>query len=209
VWLVAGPVFGPGGQLADAERVTAVLNAAGVDAVLLDPSWLELGTASLERLLAKTRFYVLGANVLDGDGKSPGHEMMVKRLGSARIAVTGIWLDSVPGWRFRSPEYAARLIEPVLRQRADVVGALAGPNRHVSGWGLDFVAGASAEGAVSALPSVEPGRLRRVDVRITGGVAGRMVVAEQQVGAIAPDSAVQQLIDSLWRPRVEGREVGQ
>lgn len=203
LWLVTGDVIGesPADRTGAASRAEALLDAAGVDAVLLTPGWLALGRPSLDRFLTAARFYVLGANLVDSSGRTLGHELMVKKAGSARVGVAGIWLDSAKvrstGARFVAPEFATRRIEPVLRQRADVVGLLAGPRGTVEGWGVDFVAGAEAGRALTAQPSSTAGRIRRVDARLSGGVLTKLTAIEQDISRLMPDSLVLRVLDSI------------
>ena len=203
LWLVTGGFLddSPADRLGAASRAQRLLDAAGVDAVLFTPGWLELGRPVLDRFLAEAHFYVLGANLVDSSGRTLGHELMVKKAGSARVGVAGIWLDSakVPSAaaRFVAPDFATRRIEPVLRQRADVVGLLVGPKGSVEGWGVDFVAGAEAGRALSALPSSAGGRIRRINARLSGGVLTNLTLTEQDISGLVPDSLVLRTMDSI------------
>ena len=203
LWLVTGGFLddSPTDRLGAASRAQRLLDAAGVDAVLLTPGWLALGRPVLDRFLAEAHFYVLGANLVDSSGRTLGHELMVKKAGSARVGVAGIWLDSVnvrsTAARFIAPDFATRRIEPVLRQRADVVGLLVGPRGSVDGWGVDFVAGTDAGRALSALPSSAAGRIRRINARLSGGVLTNLTSTEQDISGLVPDSLVLWTMDSI------------
>jgi hypothetical protein len=197
-WFIVGPVLSDSREqaAAEAERAVLVLNAAGVDAVLLDPGWLGLNRPLLDRLVSEARFYLLGANLADREGRLAGFEFMAKNVRGTRVAATGVWLDSVPGWSVGPAERTARRVAVLLRQRADVIGLLVGPDRPVSGRDFDFVAGARGE-CLSLEPSGGAGQVRRADLHLSGGVMTRVTQTEETYAGIEPDTAVARVTDSL------------
>ncbi len=197
VWLVVGPVLHSKSSIEYAERVVAVLNAAGVDGVLLDEAWFQLeNLPRLRRLVDQSSCYLLNASYLEKNGSAVGRELMIKRVGGVRIGVVGFLLDSVPGWSWRNPDYVAGLLEPAVRQRADLVGALVGSGRQVPGWTFDFVAGATADGAPSLLPK-SANELCRLDVQTLSGTARLTMTTFALSDDILPDSAVMAVVSSL------------
>jgi hypothetical protein len=206
VWMVDGSVFQDpwATACADGSDEVRLLGTAGVDAVLLTPDWLSFGLHRQQELVNSARFYVLGANLLDSAGQSLGHPFMVKRTDEADVALTGLWLDSADtrlrlrGVRFVSPDFAAHRASTLMRQRADVIGALVPPADSVSGWGLGFVCGAGSRTGFS-LPLGRDFDVRRLDLTLLDGRIVEARQVQEDSAETAPDSAVARMLDSLER----------
>lgn len=204
LWIVPAGAFepGPATDLTDGEGAVRLLNAAGVDAVLLTPDWLDFGLTRLTQLVDMARFYVLSANVLDSTGRPLCHQFMVRRHEDIEVGLTGLWRDSLGraqqagGVRLAEPSFAAARTEALMRQRAGIVGALvAGPDS-APVWGFDFLAGAPSSGTVGLALA---GAAARYDLRINDGVIVSAVPVRVEPEQMMPDSAVQAVSDSIDR----------
>jgi len=206
VWMVDGGIFGDpwAAACADGSDEVQMLSAAGVDAVLLTPDWLSFGLRRQQELVNSARFYVLGTNLVDSAGQSLGHQFMVKHTDEADVALTGLWLDStdirirLSGVRFVSPDLAARGAGALMRQRADVIGALVPPVDSVPSWGLGFVCGAENRQG-SSLPLGGDFNVRRLDLTLLDGQIAQARQVQEDSAGPAPDSAAARMLDSLGR----------
>ena len=202
IWLVAGDLFADRllTTLSDGEAQLAMLNRVGVDAVVLTPDWLSLGLPRLGLMVSHARFYLLSANLLDGTGQTVGHPFMVRKSGSAVLAVTGVALDSsnvlthLAGIRYAAPGFAAAKAVAVMRQRADLVGVMAEPHSAGSAWRADFAVNVSGSGQFVMNPSGDTSRVNCFDVSSN---AARLTASAVDLGRLEPDSAVVRLLDSI------------
>jgi hypothetical protein len=202
IWLVTGDPFADTQlkSLTDGDAQVSLLSRAGVDAVVLTPEWLSFGLPRLGELVSEGRYYSLSANLVDEAGQTVGHPFMVKRSGSAVLAIAGLALDSanilthLSGVRYSAPGLAAAKAVTLMRQRADLVGVLVEPRSPDPGWRADFTVNASASGEFAMDPSVDPGRINCYDVSAD---AGRLTAKTVDLSQLRPDSSVARLLDSF------------
>jgi hypothetical protein len=202
VWLVVGDPFADRllTTLSDGAAQLALLNRAGVDAIVLTPEWLSFGLPRLNDMVSKGRYYSLSASLIDESGQTVGHPFMVKRSGSAVLALTGLALDStnvltrLAGIRYAAPGLAAGKAATLMRQRADLVGVMVEPRFAGSAWGADFTVNVSASGSFAMTPSDDTSRVRCYDVSPN---ANRLTARTVSIDQLKPDSAVARLLDSL------------
>jgi hypothetical protein len=202
IWLVTGDPFADNSltALSDGAAQVTLLNRSGVDAVVLTPDWLSFGLPRLSEMVSKARYYVLSASLLDAAGQTIGHPFMVKRSGSAVLAVTGVALDSVnvlthlAGVRYAAPGLAAGKAIMLMRQRADLVGVMVEPRTNGSAWGTDFTVNVGGSGDLAMIPSADTGRINCYDVSAN---ASRLTAKTVDLGQLKPDTAVARLLDSV------------
>ena len=202
IWLVTGDPFidNPLKILSDGDAQVTLLNRAGVDAVVLTPGWLSFGLTRLSKMVSKGRFYALSASLLDASGQTIGHPFMVRKSGSAILGVTGLALDStnvlshLAGVQYSAPGLAARKAITLMRQRADLVGAMVEPRSPDPGWHADFTVNSSASGEFAMTPSVDTGRINCYDVSAD---VSRLTAKTTDLSQFEPDTSVARLLDSL------------
>lgn len=161
IWFVLGEVLSDSmwTQLADGTAQAALLDAAGADAIVLGPEWLGLGPERLRRVLDRSRFYSLGANILDSLAVPIGHPFLLKTLPGATLAFCAVWSDSADprlrqrGVRKTDPDFAVRKLLPLLRNRADLVLVAVNPNTSVPKWDVDGIIGTRREDMISVVPA--------------------------------------------------------
>jgi len=202
IWLVTGDPFADNQlkNLSDGGAQVSLLNRAGVDAVVLTPAWLSFGLPRLGEMVSKSRFYALSASLLDASGLTIGQPFMVKKSGSAVLAVTGIALDSanvltrLAGVRYSAPGLAEGKAITLMRQRADLVGVMVEPRSADPGWHADFTVNSGASGGFAMTPSDDPGRINCYDVSAD---AGHLTAKTTDFSQFKPDPSVARLLDSL------------
>jgi hypothetical protein len=202
IWLVTGDPFADKSltALSDGAAQSALLSRSGVDAVVLTPAWLSFGLPRLNEMVSKGRYYSLSASLLDASGQTIGHPFMVKKSGSAVLAVTGLALDSanvlthLAGVKYAAPGMAVGKTMALMRQRADLVGVMIEPRSTSSGWGVDFDVNAGARGEYDMNSSDDTGQVNCYDVRSD---ASHLTAANADLDRLRPDSAVEQLLDSI------------
>ena len=203
LWLVYGNVLADRTWtgLSEGTAQVALLNAAGVDAVILGPEWLELEQKHLRRLIADSRFYVLGANIADSLGETTGYPFMLKKFPGAAIGLCGVWLDSTDV-RFRladidciTPDFSVRKLLPLMRPAADVVGVGVRPGAEVPRWNADFVVGAQREDMITVNPPTQG--LVRVSFTVQDGAILQYAAAKPDMETVEPDSLARAAIDSI------------
>lgn len=152
LWLAAGEVAADqrwrefGGIDADLR----LMAAAGVDAVVLSPRWLQDGPASARQLVDAAGFVTLCANISDTSGIPIGYPWSVKRCGSTAIALSAVWsaLDhpvlQQRGLHLTDAATAARRLLPILRMRASTTALLVVPQLAGVAHGYSFAAGDSS-----------------------------------------------------------------
>ena len=202
VWLATGDPFADRRLRAfgDGAAEVALLSRAGVDAVVLTPEWLSFGLHRLGELVSKGRYYALSPSLLDATGHTIGHPFMVRKSGSAVLAITGLALDSanvlarLNGVRSVAPGLAAGKALALMRQRADLVGAMVEPGGTGLTWGADFTVNVSRAGAFAMSHSLDSGRIGCYDLN---GDASRLIAGFVDLDRSGPDSIVGQLLDSV------------
>jgi len=202
IWFVVGDPFADNALrvLSDGTAQVALLNRAGVDAVVLTPSWLAFGLPRLNEMVAKGRYYSLSASLLDAAGQTIGHPFMVKRSGAAVLSTTGLALDSsnvlsdMAGVKYAAPGFAAAKSLTLMRQRADLVGVMVEPRSTGSAWGADFTVNVSASGKFVMTPSDDTSRVNCYDVSAD---ASRLTARTVDLDRTEPDSGTAQLLDSI------------
>jgi hypothetical protein len=202
IWLVAGDPFADKSLkiLSDGAAQSTLLSRSGVDAVVLTPEWLSFGLPRLNELVSKGRYYSLSASLLDASGQTIGYPFMVKKSGSAVLAVTGLALDStnvlthLAGVRHAAPGLAAGKATTLMRQRADLVGVMVEPRSTGSSWGADFTVNVSASGEFAMTPSNEANRVSCYDISAD---ASHLTARTMDLGQLKPDPAVERLLDSI------------
>ena len=202
IWLVTGDPFADSSlsALSDGAAQLALLNRAGVDAIVLTPEWLSFGLSRLNDMVSKGRYYSLSASLLDEAGQTIGHPFMVKKSGSAVLAVTGLALDSsnilthLAGVRYVAPGMAVGKATTLMRQRADLVGVMVEPRSTDSSWGTDFTINVGASREFAMMPSDDVGRINCYDVSAD---ASRLTAKTVDLGQLKPDTTVARLLDSV------------
>lgn len=202
IWLVTGDLFADRllKAVSDGAGQEAVLNCAGIDAVVLTPEWLSLGLPRVNEMLSKGRYYALSASLLDAAGQTIGHPFMVKRGGPALIAVTGIALDSanvltrLAGVRYVTPGMAAGKAFALMRQRADLVGVMVEPRSTGKAWGADFTVNLEGTAAFAMTKANDSGRINCYDV---SAGTGRLTARAEDLDRFKPDSEVARVLDSV------------
>jgi hypothetical protein len=202
IWLVTGDPFADNSltTLSDGAAQLALLNRAGVEAIVLTPEWLSFGLPRLSEMVSKSRYYSLSASLVDEAGQTIGHPFMVKKSGSAVLAVAGLAMDSanvltrLAGVRYAAPGLAAGKAIALMRQRADLVGVMVEPNSTGPAWGADFAVNMSGTGEYTMIPSPDTGRINCYDVSADGS---RLTAKTADLGQLKPGSSVARLLDSL------------
>ena len=202
IWLVAGDPFADNSlkTLSDGAAQLALLNRAGVDAVVLTPEWLSFGLPRLNEMVSEGRYYSLSASLLDAAGQTIGHPFMVKKSGSAILAVTGLALDSanvlthLAGVRYAAPDMAVGKATTLMRQRGDLVGVMVEPRSTGSAWDADFTVNVSTSGEFAMTPSGDTGRINCFDVSAD---ASRLTARTADLSQLKLDTAVARLLDSI------------
>jgi len=202
IWLVTGDPFGDNSlrTLSDGAAQVTLLGRSGVDAVVMTPEWLSFGLPRLNEMVSNGRYYSLSASLLDAAGQTIGHPFMVKKSGSAVLAVTGIALDSadvlthLAGVRYAPPGPAVGRATTLMRQRADLVGVMVEPRSTGSSRGADFTVNVGASGEFAMTPSGDTGRINCYDVSPD---AGRLTARTADLGRLKPDTTVERLLDSV------------
>jgi hypothetical protein len=145
---------------------------------------------------------VLGANLLDSAGRPLGHQFMVKRQNGVELGLAGLWPDSLAralradGVQRVEPGFAAARTLALMRQRAEVAGAMVGSADSVPAWGFDFLAGAASAGAVGLTLA---GEAARYDLRLVDGDILSAVPVRVDLAPAAPDPLAQAVSDSIDR----------
>ncbi len=185
VWVLLGRIFADQEwtQLTDGVAQIELLNAVGVDAVVLSPEWLDFCQEQLQKLLNLSRFYVLSGNILDSVGETIGHPFMLTTLEGTRLGFFAVWLDTadprlnLAGVSRISAEMAASKFVSILGGRADLVLAVVDSRDSTAirfDWDTDVLIGqnqsnwvstASQSGIARLLLWVQDGRLR--DYRVS------------------------------------------
>jgi hypothetical protein len=202
IWFVTGDPFSDKSlaALTDGAAQVSVLSRSGVDAVVLTPEWLSFGLPRLNEMMSKGRYYSLSASLLDAAGQTIGHPFMVRKSGAAILAVTGLALDSanalthLAGVRYAAPGRAAGKATTLMRQRADLVGVMVEPGSAGSSWGADFTVNVRTSGEFAMNPSNDTNRVNCYDVSAD---ASRLTAKTADLDALAPESAVARLLDSV------------
>ncbi len=202
IWLVTGDPFADRSLaiLTDGAAQVSVLTKSGVDAVVLTPEWLSFGLPRVNELVSRGRYYSLSASLLDAAGQTIGHPFMVRKSGSAVLAVTGIALDStdvltrLSGVRYVAPGLAAGKAIALMRQRADLVGVMVEPRSTGSTWGADFSVNVGISGAFAMTSSEDTSRVNCYDVNAD---ASRLTAGTLDLGQFEPDTAATRLLDSV------------
>lgn len=181
------------GLLTDGESMVSLFSAAGCDACLLTPVWLELGINRLKLLLDRARFRVLSANLEDSFGLPVVHPWMIKRAENLTLGITALVLDSADwrlyqqGLRLIPPGYAARKTDGLISRNTDFRLLFLPPGGDSGIKGFDLI-----------LP-VEPGRVMRYDLVFLDLRLGELRKKEIDLESWEPDPTVERRIDSLLR----------
>jgi 2',3'-cyclic-nucleotide 2'-phosphodiesterase (5'-nucleotidase family) len=188
--------------LTDGSARLCLLQAAGVDAVLLTPGWLSLGPDRLRRLADDARLYLLSANIEDTLGQALGHPFMVRRTGDVTVGIAGIWPDTAVllprGVHIAGAALAARRAHALLAQRVDIIGVLTVSAGDLDVQGFDFVVGARSPEVLSIPVSEDSGVLSGSRLRIVAGIE-RAIPESCDLSLASPDAAVLATADSLAR----------
>lgn len=203
VWVVLGDILADRvwTELGDGAAQAVLLNAAGVDAVVLGPEWLELGSERLRSLVDLPGLYFLSANILDSLAGPVGHPFMLKRFPGLTLGLCGAWLDSTDarfgpdGVACGSPDFAVRKLLPLVRPRADVAGVAVRPGARAPGWDVDFVAGAESEDMIAVAPTGD--ELLRLRLLVGERRVLSYTVAAQNLAGFGPDSTAKAVLDSV------------
>ncbi len=147
LWLIAGEIFQNdlSFTLNEGKAEIKLLATAKVDAVLLTPRWLRLGSHQAKSLIDLAPFRVLSANINDTANLPLAHPWLTKRFDKTTIAITGLLLDSgdvilkLKSVRYLSGEYAQRKTLTLLKEKSDFIGLLLAPGSSTSNPGFDFI----------------------------------------------------------------------
>ncbi|HTW92574.1 MAG TPA: hypothetical protein VMH22_12820 [bacterium] len=202
IWLVAGDPFADRtlAVLSDGAAPMVLFNEAGVDAVVLTPSWLGFGLSRVGQIVSSARFYALSASVLDSLGQPLGQPFMVRRSGSALLAVTGVAIDStnvlthLNGTSYVTPGFAIAKTTALMRGRADLAAVMVEPRTSGSHWGADFMVNVAGHDRFAMTVSDDTARLNCYDVSAD---AGRFTARTVDVTGLRSDSATVRLLESL------------
>ncbi len=203
-WVFGGELFEDSrlALLTDGAGQRTLLDAAGVDAVVFGPDWLEFGARRLARLLGDAKFAVIGANLTDTMGEPVAYPFVTTRMGSETYGLLGLWQDSsaVGAAQDRSrwiePGYSAARNLPLVRERAPVVGVAVRPGISTPGLGADFCLGAgSAE--VPAVTRPDPADIGKLELTTANGVVTDARSSQLILDGVEFDPAVQLVADSL------------
>ncbi|MEO0073961.1 MAG: hypothetical protein ABIK43_04815 [candidate division WOR-3 bacterium] len=205
IWFVVGEVLNDTlwSEMSEAEVQVRLLNAAGVDAVLMGPEWLRYGGGRVRTLVDIGRFYLLAANIVDTVRQTVGHEFMLRQFGGIVLGATGLCFDSSAieflqsGVMFLSPSYVAPKLTVVLRQRADVRMALMGEGAYWQQEGEYHLIVAPSGNRTSVLaPSQKPEMIAWYDLSVAAGAVST-VGKEVALDGYKPVSAVTRVCDSI------------
>ncbi len=169
----------------------SLLAAAGVDAVICGPEWLELGTARLRQLADQARFWVLSANLEDSLGLPLCHPWMIKTVGGVRVGVTALLTDTADwrryqaGIKLKPAGYAGKMVLGRLDGRADIKLLVLPVDESVPIANYDLMI------------TSRHGMLTRYDLTLTGRRLTGVRKTEINLDEISPASAVQARLDSL------------
>ncbi|MBM3315930.1 hypothetical protein FJY71_08885, partial [candidate division WOR-3 bacterium] len=191
-------------ELTDGEAVVRLLDAAGVDALLMGPEWLRFGPERCRELVDMARCHLLCANVSDTLRSVIGREFMVRRFEQVVVAVSAVWLDSTAlefrqaGVGFVAPEYAGARVGQVLRQRAGLTSLLAGPGLVQVRPEYDLTVAVDGDTAGGLLtPLAGPGRMARYRVTLLDGAVSDVVREDVPLDGVEPDPMVASVLGSL------------
>lgn len=112
--------------LSDGAVELSLLSAAGVDAEVVGPEWLEFGPTRLRQLTDQARCWFLSANLFDTLGLPICHPWMVKNVGGTNIGITALFSDSLDWHRYqhnvqlKNPDYAAKNVSGMLADRSEL-----------------------------------------------------------------------------------------
>jgi len=202
IWLAIGDAFADRRlkNLTDGDAQVSLLNRAGIDAIVLTPAWLGFGLPRLAEIVSKGRYYALSANLVDASGQTIGYPFMVRRSGTAVVAITGIVLDSanvlthLAGIKYAAPGLAAGKAIALMRQRADLVGVMVEPRSTGPAWGADFAVDLNSSAGYAMTPSVDSSRINCYDVSAD---ANRLTATTVDLVQLGPDTSVARLLDSF------------
>ncbi|MEO0082598.1 MAG: hypothetical protein ABIL25_10000 [candidate division WOR-3 bacterium] len=203
VWLLLGNVFSDHvwAGLADGEAEVVLLSAAGVDAVVFGPEWLEFGFDRMRWLVDRAGFYILGANVSDSLGGTVGHPFMLKRYLGTSLGLLGVWLDSTDyrlglvQVKYAVPDFVVRKVLPLIRPQTGLVGVAVRPLGDVPKWNVDFLVGAERDDMIAALPSKHG--MTRLSLVVSDGRVTEYARTDVGLDGIAADSRVTAVLDSI------------
>uniref|UniRef100_A0A7C6EDC6 5'-Nucleotidase C-terminal domain-containing protein n=1 Tax=candidate division WOR-3 bacterium TaxID=2052148 RepID=A0A7C6EDC6_UNCW3 len=131
LFIIKGKIFGtePITTLLRGEAEIAILNRAGVDAVILSADFLRFGTKRAKELQNQGDFFFLGANLFSVDQSKPlAQEYLIKNLAKTKISLIGVLLDTtsfylkLSGIERKDPVPIIKRLVPMLRLRSDLVG---------------------------------------------------------------------------------------
>ncbi|WP_281884442.1 5'-nucleotidase C-terminal domain-containing protein [Paenibacillus sp. YYML68] len=121
-------------NLVRGESVVNVMNAAGYDVMAAGNHDFNYGTQRLVELSKLTKFPVLSANVKTADGKRLLEPYMIKEVDGVKLGIFGLTTPetaykthpkNVEGITFVDPEAEAKAIVAELKDKADVIIAIA------------------------------------------------------------------------------------
>ncbi len=197
LWLGTGRlIFDQQFELEDrADIEVALLNSAGIDAQILNPEWLKLGTCSVKKLIDRARFFLLAGNLEDTAGLPIAHNWFVKTVDNLVIGVTALLTGSgsvyyrLKGVNYLSPAYAARRVLGLLRNRGGFNILLVPPGERIEIPGYDLVVSTVQD-------SITVYDLAFFGQRLIEMNRGRMVLEN-----VKPSPVVQAVFDSFFQNR--------
>ncbi len=210
-------------NLFQGRSVIEILNAMGLDAMVVGNHEFDFGQQVLQARITEARFPVLGANVEGLPGLRP---YVIESVGGLKVAVIGVVTPdttttahprNVAGLRFESPETTLQKYLPELKPRADLVVVLSHlgyeRDRELAGHvaGIDVIVGGHSHtrlnepvrvGETLIVQAWEHGKaLGVLDLEVTGGKVtqadGRLEEIKPQPGRA--DLAVAALVAKYSR----------
>lgn len=149
----------------------AILNSAGIDAIVLTPDFLRFGIQRAQELINKGDFFFLGANLSQTNQSKPfAHEYLIKDLAGTKVAIIGLLYDSInpylnlSGIEPKDPIHTTKRLVPLLRMRSDIVGLVTTNAETLALSDIDFTIGANNLKGISVSACQEDEILCRFDI---------------------------------------------
>ncbi len=200
LFIVNGKIFSdePITTLYRGEVEIAILNSAGIDAIVLTPDFLRFGIQRARELINKGDFFFLGANLSQTNQSKPfAHEYLIKDLANTKVSLLGLLYDSInpylnlSGIERKDPIHTVKRLVPLLRMRSDLVGLITTATETLALKDIDFTIGANNLKGISVSACQEDEILCRFDIFL--GDNNRIVDFKNSVINIA-DSISDELV---------------
>ena len=173
LFVVNGKIFSeePITTLYRGEAEIAILNSAGIDALVLTVDFLRFGTKRAQELINKGDFFFLGANLTQSNQPKPfTHEYLIKDLAKTKVSLLGLVYDSINPYlkiseiKRKDPIHTVKRLVPLLRMRSDLIGLVTTTVDTLALSDIDFVIGANNLKGISVPVCKEDEILCRLDL---------------------------------------------